>query len=99
MEIPPQDSATNVAPYGGTDRHRPPIDCEKNRRETVTYFEERQKRLRVVKTTYTPQGQVLDWIPVESQHPRGEIASPPPPAYAEAIQRPSTIEADRHHHE
>jgi Neprosin len=46
--------------------------------EIVRFFEEQRKRLPVFKTTRTPSGQVLDWIPVEAQHPHGKIATPPP---------------------
>src|ERR1035441_7195731 len=46
--------------------------------EIVRYHEQRLKRLRPVATTRTPSGQVLDWVPIESQHPHGTIASPPP---------------------
>jgi hypothetical protein len=37
----------------------------------------RHTNLRVVKTTTTPRGQILDWIPIESQTPNGVIATPP----------------------
>jgi hypothetical protein len=46
--------------------------------EIVHYFEERSKRIKSVKTTRTPSGQILDWIPIQSQHPEGRIATPPP---------------------
>jgi len=46
--------------------------------EVREYFEERRKRLEVVTTTRTPSGQILDWIPIESQRIKGKIASPPP---------------------
>ncbi len=46
--------------------------------ELVAWLEARQARLKIVKTTKTPSGQTLDWIPVESQDPAGRIASPPP---------------------
>jgi hypothetical protein len=42
-------------------------------------LEKRQKRLNSVATTSTPSGQTLDWVPIESQTPNGEIATPPPP--------------------
>jgi hypothetical protein len=45
-------------------------------REITTYFEERRKRLNVVKTTTTPSGQILDWIPIESQFPGGKVPRP-----------------------
>jgi hypothetical protein len=46
--------------------------------ELVRHFEERTRLLPIVKTTRTPSGQILDWISRESQHPRGEVATPPP---------------------
>ena len=57
---------------------RPAIDHELFRREMVQYFGRRLERLQIIKTTVTPRGQTVDWVPIESQHPRGEIASPPP---------------------
>ncbi len=50
----------------------------------VEYFEQRLKRLQIVKTTTSPHGQTLDWVPIESQHPRGEIANPPPTSHLHA---------------
>jgi Neprosin len=46
--------------------------------EIIRYHEERLKRLRVVATTRTPSGQILDWVPIESQDLHGRIATPPP---------------------
>jgi Neprosin len=54
------------------------INHQANYREITDYFHRRLERLRIVKTTPTPRGQLIDWIPIESQHPRGLIASPPP---------------------
>jgi hypothetical protein len=48
---------------------------ERNRREVIEYFEKQHAELKIVKTTTSPAGQVIDWIPIESQ---GIIASPPP---------------------
>jgi len=48
--------------------------------ELVQSLKTRQSLLNVVKTTRTPGGQTLDWVPIESQHPEGKIAAPPPPA-------------------
>ena len=70
------DPEENVPAYPrSTEQPRPPYAA--HRAEIVEYFTERVKRLTIVKTTATRRGQLLDWIPVESQHPRGEIASPP----------------------
>jgi hypothetical protein len=43
------------------------IDKKKLRDEFHAYFEKRRKRLEIVKTTRTPSGQILDWVPVDSQ--------------------------------
>ena len=54
------------------------LDKEKIREELYDYFGERRRRLEVVKTTRTPRGQVLDWVPIGSQLSRGrKLASPP----------------------
>ena len=44
----------------------------------IEHFERRQRRLQIVATTRTAHGQVLDWVPVESQIPGGVIAAPLP---------------------
>lgn len=54
-----------------------PIDTKRNREELYEYFRARQRRLDAVKTTRTASGQVLDWVPVESQVRRGKLATPP----------------------
>jgi neprosin-like protein len=41
-------------------------------------LEQRQRRLDIAATTRTPSGQILDWVPIESQTPDGRIATPPP---------------------
>jgi hypothetical protein len=46
-------------------------------REVAAYFEERRKRHNVVMTTTTPSGQILDWIPIESQFPGGKVPELP----------------------
>jgi hypothetical protein len=67
--------------------------------EIVRFFEERRRRLPVVKTTRTRSGQVLDWVPIKAQHPHGKIASPPPAGQdharaAEPTRRAATFEMD-----
>jgi Neprosin len=47
--------------------------------QIAQWFQARQSRLKPVKTTQTPSGQILDWIPIESQVPNGRIATPPAP--------------------
>jgi hypothetical protein len=54
------------------------MDQSKLNPELSRWLEARQKSLHIVKTTTTPKGQILDWIPAESQVASGKIASPPP---------------------
>jgi hypothetical protein len=60
------------------------IDHKKANPELATWLEARQSALKIVRTTTTPNGQTLDWIPVESQVARGKIASPPPAHFLHA---------------
>jgi hypothetical protein len=71
------DAESNVPAYARAVRPAH-VDHERIREETEEYFTERWKRLKVVHTTRSPRGQIIDWIPLESQHPKGVIASPPP---------------------
>lgn len=48
---------------------------QQNKAETTRYFMRKTAELNAVKTTTHPNGQVIDWVPIESQ---GKIASPPP---------------------
>ena len=58
------------------------VDEKRHEVEIRRYFENRLARLEVVCTTRTPHGQVIDWIPRESQRRRGQmLAEPPPGAY------------------
>jgi len=76
-------------------RPRRPIDHAAFRREMSAYFERRTERLRIVKTTVTPRGQTIDWIPIEAQHPAGVIASPPPlPRHPRAWEKPHGEQPD-----
>lgn len=61
-----------------------------------TYLESRQQKLKVVKTTTTRKGQVLDWIPIESQTSDHQIASPPPTEstdflYSQDVSQPTQL--------
>ena len=49
---------------------------------------QRQQRLDIVATTRTPSGRTLDWIPIESQTPDGEVASPPPARLPSGVRDP-----------
>ena len=68
---------TNVGPYRNPAPPEPPVDHARHRKEISEYFTKRHERLRIQKTTRTAHGQILDWVPIESQHPKGMIASPP----------------------
>jgi hypothetical protein len=61
-------------------RKATPVDETRFAAEVRAYFDQRRSRLKVVKTTRTPSGQIVDWVPIESQVPDGKIASPPPNA-------------------
>jgi hypothetical protein len=50
--------------------------------ELQNWLDARQKSLNIVKTTTTPTGRTLDWVPIESQVPSGKIATPPVAARA-----------------
>lgn len=54
------------------------IDQSQLNPELFQMLKTRQSLLKVVKTTTTPGGQTLDWIPIESQLREGTIATPPP---------------------
>jgi hypothetical protein len=56
------------------------IDQRQMNPEIFNWHAARQAALKIVKTTTTPSGQTLDWVPIESQNPTGMIASPPPTA-------------------
>jgi Neprosin len=45
--------------------------------ELSAWLKARQSALKIVKTTTTPSGQTLDWVPIDSQVPGGKIATPP----------------------
>ncbi len=53
-------------------------DQQKLNPELTHWMESRQRGLKIIHTTRTPSGQTIDWVPIESQHPSGKIASPPP---------------------
>ena len=53
------------------------IETKGNITELRDYFERRRQRLEIVATTQLPTGQVLDWIPRDSQA-GGKVAEPPP---------------------
>jgi hypothetical protein len=48
--------------------------------ELENWFTSRQKALNVAKTTTTPTGQTIDWVPLASQVASGKLATPPPVA-------------------
>ena len=72
----------NPAPRGKVPRRklqtqRPELTAAQ-KRELIDYFTQRGSQLRVVETTKTPSGHIVDWIDIRSQRPDGEIATPPP---------------------
>src|SRR5207253_11328720 len=71
------ESKENVAAYPNP-APRPRVDHDAFRAEITEYFTRRRARLRIVKTTPTARGQLIDWIPIESQHPNGIVASAAP---------------------
>jgi hypothetical protein len=46
--------------------------------DLVEWLKKRQASLKIVKTTTTPSGQTIDWVPIDSQAHSGKIASAPP---------------------
>jgi hypothetical protein len=68
------------------------IDQRQLNPELSEWLENRQKQLKIVKTTRTPSGQILDWISIESQFPDGKVPSPPPadliPSHVQDKSRP-----------
>lgn len=54
-----------------------PINVAKNKEEITNYFEKKQRNLKIVKTTKTESGQIIDWIDMKEQVPSGKIATPP----------------------
>lgn len=72
---PSSERRENVRPRGRPAKD--PARARRNLAEIRGYLKSRVERLDVVKTTRTPNGQVLDWIPIESQVRRGKIAQPP----------------------
>jgi hypothetical protein len=68
-----------------------PLDQARLNPELTNWLKSRQSALKIVKTTTTPSGLTLDWIPIESQVAKGKPASPPVqsvPARATDAQRP-----------
>src|SRR6476646_2552491 len=51
---------------------------EKEKSELLEHFQHRTSNLKAAKTTLTSGGQILAWVDIESQHPKGQIATPPP---------------------
>jgi hypothetical protein len=56
-----------------------PIYERKVSAEVREWLNARQRELPIVTTTRTRSGQIIDWIPTESQVPGEPIATPPPP--------------------
>jgi hypothetical protein len=60
-------------------------------KEIKDHFEQRRKRLQVIKTTVTPSGQILDWVPFESQPHVGSVPKLPDLKQAGLRQREKPI--------
>jgi hypothetical protein len=85
----------NPRPNTGRPRKYSPLPATNE--EIVRFFEDQRKRLPVLKTTRTPSGQLLDWVPIEAQQPQGKIATPPPHKSRRADEpsrQPATFEMD-----
>ena len=82
METTHHKALHNDEPGENARRPKRPIVkvelSEREKKRLRDYFEDRAARLEVVATTRTPRGQILDWVPIESQIRRGKIAEPPP---------------------
>jgi hypothetical protein len=70
-----------------------PLDQQQLNPELLQWLASRQSTLKIVKTTTTPSGQTLDWVPIESQVAAAvKLASAPPttllPVRTEDAQRP-----------
>ncbi|MGK3967343.1 neprosin family prolyl endopeptidase [Sorangium sp. So ce118] len=63
--------------------------------KVADWLEARQERLQIVATTRTRSGQIIDWVPIESQVPPGEaVATPPPAPHARALLNVPTTELE-----
>ena len=58
------------------------VDPNATAKKTVDRIQEFHASRQVVHTTRTSSGQILDWIPAESQVPSGQLAAQPPPVSA-----------------
>ena len=57
---------------------RQDVDVRRYEADIRRYFGERLERMKIVRTTRTPAGQTIDWIPIESQVAgKAELAEPP----------------------
>jgi hypothetical protein len=54
-----------------------PALSSQQKSELLEYFQQRESNLKVARTTVTPSGQILDWINIDSQIPKGPVATPP----------------------
>ena len=70
------ESETSSAQFQTSPNNMASRNQNQFEKEIRSHFEKRQQSLNILATTTSPSGQVIDWIPIESQ---GEIASPPPP--------------------
>jgi hypothetical protein len=67
-------------------------EYDERRVNIIDYFSKRQQRYKIVLTTKTKSGQIIDWIKPESQVPGGKIATPPTKKSMEITKHKSTLE-------
>lgn len=72
-----------------------PLDQSQLNPELTQWLAARQSTLNIAKTTVTPSGQTLDWVPIESQVADGKIAPPPPasllPKRVDDVKQPTNL--------
>jgi Neprosin len=88
MKEKPTKSTQTPAGLKNTDkpnkvpRRKPPEKIRHltaaQKKQLVEYFEHRNSQLKIILTTKTPMGQILDWVEIQSQYPGRKIAAPPP---------------------
>jgi hypothetical protein len=64
-----------------------PAEVEARRQALRDYFAKRRARLPIVATTRTEKGQVIDWVPRDSQYPGLKVAAPPKTDPMPALER------------
>ena len=76
----PQRNPSSTSNMRPPRRREPRLGARQRKlyREAIeAHFEKRHRRLDIVATTRTAHGQIIDWVPIESQVRGGVIAEPP----------------------